>query len=84
MRREDLRRWVDNHRVAQRREREGTILAGPEPPVAIASALALVALAGRLHGWPMSEDAVDRQDDAAARVAWNRLRAVLLRRGGPG
>ncbi len=78
--RQDLRRWVQGHRAAQQREREEAIATGPQPEVAIASALALVALAGRLHGWPIPEDEVDRREDAATRVAWDRLRAALLSR----
>jgi hypothetical protein len=78
MQREDLRRWVDGHRAAQRRERDEAIAAGPQPGAAIGSALALVALAGRLHGWPIAEDQVERREDAAARAAWDRLRAARL------
>lgn len=78
MQREDLRRWVAGHRAAQQREREEAFATGPQPKAAIASALALVALAGRLHGWPIPEDDVDRREDAAARAAWDHLRAALL------
>jgi len=84
MQRDDLRRWVDGHRAAQQREREEAMATGARPAAAIASALALIALAGRLHGWPIPEDEVDVREDEAARSAWDRLRAALLSRDQPG
>jgi hypothetical protein len=80
MRREDVRRWIAGYRAGQERERLEVLAAAPEPKAAIEGALALVALAGRLHGWPLPEDDVDRGEDDAARATWNRLRAVLLTR----
>jgi hypothetical protein len=77
---EELRRWVGRYRAAQQRELEEAPVIGPRPQAAIASALALVALAGRLHGWPVAADGIDRRDDAIALDRWDRLRAVLLRR----
>jgi hypothetical protein len=43
--------------------------------------LALIALGGRLGTCAARDDAIDRREDEAARAAWNRLRAVLLKRG---
>jgi hypothetical protein len=54
--------------------------AGPQIEAAIAGGLALIALAGRLHGWPVPEDAIDRRDESLARERWDRLRAALLGR----
>jgi hypothetical protein len=48
-------------------------------PTAIAQALALVALYGRLHGWPAREDAVSRREDAEMYDRWYRLRVALRR-----
>jgi hypothetical protein len=81
MRPGDLRRWVDGYRAAQERERREALSVGPEPGTAVASALALVALAGRLHGWPIAPDEADRRESAAALASWDRLRAVVLSRG---
>lgn len=83
MRPDDLRRWVDGYRAAQEVERREAMTVGPEPGTAIASALALVALAGRLHGWPIAPGEADRRESAAARASWDRLRAVLLSRDRP-
>ena len=84
MLREDLRRWVEGHRAAEQRQRDEAMKAGPRPEAAIASALALVALTGRLHGWPVPQSEADRRDDAAVRATWDRLRAALLVRDRPG
>jgi hypothetical protein len=80
MRREDARRWVAGYRAAQDRERHEAMATGPEVGAAVASALALIALGGRLHGWPIPDDEIDRREDALVRERWDRLRAVLLGR----
>ena len=80
MRSSDLRRWVEGYRAAQERERVEAVAAGPDPEAAIKSALALIALAGRLHGWPPPEDDADRREADAARATWDRLRAALATR----
>jgi hypothetical protein len=76
---EDLRRWVENQRAAQVRERESAREMGfsPDP---VQAALDLIELAATLHGWPIREDAVKRREDEAARQQWDRLRKAL---GGP-
>jgi hypothetical protein len=81
MSREDLRRWVEGHRAAQRRERAEAAVARPDPAIAIRHALALIALSGRLHARSDANEAADRRDDEAARATWTRLRTVLLKRG---
>ena len=81
MSREELRRWVEGHRAAQRRERAEATGAGPEPAIAIRHALALIALNGRLHARADANDAADRRDEDTARASWARLRTVLLKRG---
>jgi hypothetical protein len=78
---EDLRRWVEGHRAAQRRERAETAATGYEPAIAIRHALALIALSGRLNVGADANDAVDRRDEETARASWTRLRTVLLKRG---
>ena len=76
----EIRRWVASHQAAEARERAEMRAAGPAPAEAIAGALALIALAGRLHGWPLPEDAVSRREDALAYGCWTRLRARLAPR----
>lgn len=77
MRPEDLRRWIADRRATEARERQEQRQTGPSPATAIAEALALIALAGRLHGWPPPEDPVGQQEDAAGYRQWDRLRAAL-------
>jgi hypothetical protein len=77
VRSEDLRRWIEARRVAEARERVEQRQAGPAPASAIAAALALVALAGRLTGWPPAEDPVSQREDAEGYRRWARLRAAL-------
>ena len=81
VRSEDLRRWTAARRAAEARERVEQRQAGPAPDSAIAAALALVALAGRLTGWPPAEDPVSQREDAEAYRQWARLRAALGRHG---
>jgi len=76
---EDLRRWVEDKRAAEERERQaargGTFARDP-----IRAALDLIAIASRLHGWPIPPDAVRQREDELSRETWARLRKAL---GGP-
>lgn len=76
---EDLKRWIESRRATDARERQEAARQGPSPASAIASALALVALFGRLHGWPAREDEVDRRENEEVRRQWARLRAFYGR-----
>ena len=80
MSRQDIRRWVEGHRAAQRREQAEVAAAGHEPAIAIRHALALIAFSGRLHARADANDAADRRDEDTARASWARLRTVLLTR----
>jgi hypothetical protein len=74
---EELRRWIDSRRAGEARE----LAEKPDPsqrPDEIA--LALIALAARLHGWPLPEDTARRRDVTDARGQWARLRAALAGR----
>jgi hypothetical protein len=84
MRAEDVRRWIAGRQAAEAREREEARERGASVPAAIASALALTALAGRLHGWPFPEDDLSRREEARARDAWARLRAAARAPGAHG
>jgi hypothetical protein len=75
MKPEDLLSWVQSRRAAEERERQELRETGPSSAWAVQSALALVALTGRLHGWPPPEDAVTVREDALARARWDRVRA---------
>lgn len=68
-----VRKWVASRRAAEKREREEERAAGGSPQGAIRAALALIALVGRLHGWPVEEDSVRRRENEAARDLWCRL-----------
>ena len=69
---DELRRWAAGRRAAEARE---LAEAGARAPEAIAEALALVALCGRLLGWPIREDVVAARDSAQAQQSWATLRA---------
>jgi hypothetical protein len=81
---DDLRRWVDDRRAAAALERSEARSAPLAPASAIAAALALVALFGRLHGWPAAADPVSEREDEQARENWNRLRRAFGIRGHDG
>jgi hypothetical protein len=74
---DSARRWIETRRAAAQREALEERTAGPRPAWAITSALALVALTGRLHGWPVPETEIDRREDEIARERWARLRGRL-------
>ena len=69
--------WIEARRAAARREAGEEHALGPRPAWAIRGALALVALTGRLHGWPVPETEVDRREADLAHESWVRLRARL-------
>lgn len=74
MKAEDVRRWLGGRRAAAERERREAATAPLPGEAGIARALALIALAGRLHGWPLPEDERSRREDRQAYDAWARLR----------
>jgi hypothetical protein len=71
-----VKRWVAGRQAAAAREREEA-RSSASPRSAMAVALAAIALAGRLHGWPLPEDEATRRDDLRAYQAWARLRTAL-------
>lgn len=75
---EDLRRWAENHRAAVERERV-EIRGGAYVEDPIKAGLGLIALAARLHGWPIPRAAVGQREDEAKWEAWARLREGLAR-----
>lgn len=73
---EDLRAWVESRRAAQQREQLEAQQLGPSPSSAIGAALALVALTGRLQGWPVPEDEVTARESELVRERWARVRSA--------
>lgn len=73
---EDIRRWVENHRVAAARERE-LMRDKPLPPSeAFAAAFSLMVFNEQLNGSPFERiDPVSEREDEEARAAWAKLRA---------
>jgi hypothetical protein len=65
--------------MAEARERAEARAAAASSGDTIAQALALVALYGRLNGWPANEDEVSRREDAQMYDRWHRLRTALRR-----
>ena len=70
----DIARWVENQRATARRIEQLAARADAEPGESIAAALRLVALYGRLHGWPAPADAVSDREDDEMRARFARLR----------
>lgn len=73
---EEIRRWVAARRAAERRERAERRAVDPEE--AFRRGLAMVALAGRLHGWPLPHSERDHREDLEAYERWARLRRRLV------
>ncbi len=69
---------MDGRRAAARRERDE--LQAPDPEVALRRGLAMIALASRLHGWPLPESERDRRQDREAYDRWATLRRRLAGR----
>ena len=74
---QELRRWVDDKRAAEEREREA-VRGGSFARDPVRAALDLIAVAGRIHGWPIPVDAVRRREDELARERWSNLRRTAV------
>lgn len=75
---EEIRRWMAGRRAAEHRERQEH--RAVDPQVAFRRGLAMIALASRLHGWPLPESEADRRQDREAYARWARLRRRLAAR----
>lgn len=71
----EFRRWLAGRQAGEAREREEAWRHPMSTAQAVASALSLVRLTVRLHGWPVPEDAVSRRENAEVEATWHRLRA---------
>jgi hypothetical protein len=74
MRAGDVRRWIEDRRVAESRALATTGQA-PDALTSFRQALSLLALLGRMVGWPVPPDAIREREDVAAGDAWAALRA---------
>jgi hypothetical protein len=72
----EIRAWVTGRRVAAARERAEQQLLDPE--TAWRRGLAMIALAARLHGWPLPERERDVAQDLEAYRRWARLRRRMV------
>lgn len=70
-----IRRRAAAWSLAEQREIAERRKAGPDCAAAISSALELIELFDRLHGWPPPEDELRRREDESARQSWRRVRA---------
>ena len=77
MLREEMRRWIDSRRAAERRERLEHAVSAVDSAASFEGAVDLIRLAARLHGWPLPEDEPRRRETELARDRWMRLRRVL-------
>lgn len=75
VRADDIRVWVANRRAGDEREREEMRRDGNRN--VIHAALGLIAVAGRLLGWPPPADPSDDREEEIARDTWVRLRKRL-------
>ncbi len=75
---EDVRRWVEGHRAAERLQHD--LERGRPMPTAEAleQAWRLVAFAAALHGWPPPEDEHDRRENLETWERWALLRRRML------
>ena len=77
----ELKAWIDIRRGVAEAERRATRGEPMEPGTCLERTLALVALYGRLHGWPPPEDAVSLREAEMVRRNWSRVRACFRERG---
>ena len=68
---------MEARRAAEERERREARNHQAGSADSIRAALALIALAGQLQGWPPSEDPSSLREDALAYERWQRLRQRL-------
>ena len=79
-----LRRWLAGRAAAERRERRENVHRPLSAAESLRQAFALIAFAGRRHGWPLPEDTHSRAEDERGYARWDRLRAAWSRDGGCG
>lgn len=77
-----LRRWISGRRAAEQRELDERRMEHRSVGESFEQAMRLVALASRLHGWPLPDDPVSARQDAIGYQRWDRLRAAWQRHAG--
>jgi hypothetical protein len=71
----EVRDWLAGWQVVETLERQERRATPADPRRSVEQALGLIALWGRLHGWPAERDRVAERGVEAARRAWSRLHA---------
>ena len=66
---------MEARRATEEREREERRERGADREWSVRTALALIAFAGRLHGWPLPEDEVTARENEQVRENWAQVRA---------
>jgi hypothetical protein len=74
---DELRRWAEQRALGAKRELSELRNAAPPPEEAFETGLRMIALAGRLHGWPLPEDEREVQEELEVFHRWARLRRRL-------
>jgi hypothetical protein len=74
-----LRRWVENHRVANQLEIRELATTWGSPEQSIAAAMALHTLYVRLHGWPPPDDPIETREKLIVWERFARLRQPYIK-----
>jgi hypothetical protein len=74
-----LRQWVENQRAVAQLEHRNLATNWGSAERSITACLALVALYGRLHGWPAPRNPVDDREDLIVWERFSRLKQPYLR-----
>lgn len=70
------RAYVEKWKEIAEFEREERRRLGPRPKLAVRASLDLIGAFGKTFGWPVSEDALTRQENERVAESWSRLRAA--------
>jgi hypothetical protein len=79
VRAEELRRWAAQRELGAQREISELRNAAPPPEEAFESGLRMIALAARLHGWPLPQEEREVQEELEIFFRWARLRRRFTR-----
>ena len=74
---DELRRWAEQRALGAKRELSELSNAASPPEEAFETGLRMIALAARLHGWPLPKDEREVQEELEIFHRWARLRRRL-------